>query len=122
MRLASLTSLILLPYISLAAKQDTESSRFELYHSKSSSHSPLKLDDSIYNDLTKPHRDYSLVVLLTALEARFGCQLCKDFQPEWDIIGKSWTKGDRQGESRVLFGTLDFTDGKMTFQKVCCHL
>lgn len=78
----------------------------------------MKLDDASYEELTKTPRDYSAVVLLTALEARFGCNLCKEFQPEWEILGKSWTRGDKAGESRVLFGTLDFTDGKATFQKV----
>ena len=34
------------------------------------------------------------------------------------MLGKSWIKGDRNGESRVIFGTLDFLEGKGTFQKV----
>ena len=92
--------------------------KFEVYHSKSLAGTPLKLDDMSYDDLTSHHRNFTVAVLLTALEARFGCQLCRDFQPEWDLIAKSWVKGDRQGESRVLYGTLDFIDGKAAFQKV----
>lgn len=57
-------------------------------------------------------------MLLTALEARFGCQLCRDFQPEWELLAKSWTKADKKGESRLVYGTLDFTDGKGTFQSL----
>jgi len=78
----------------------------------------LKLDDSNYEKLTSAPRDYSVVVLLTALEPRFGCQLCRDFQPEWELLAKSWTNGDKKGESRLLYGTLDFTDGKNTFQSL----
>ena len=56
--------------------------------------------------------------VVTALEARFGCSLCNDFQPEWEMLAKAWTKGDKEMESRLIFGTLDFADGKNTFQSV----
>jgi oligosaccharyltransferase complex subunit gamma len=52
------------------------------------------------------------------LEPRFGCMLCRDFQPEWDLLGKSWMKGDKNGATRLVFGTLDFVDGKNVFQSV----
>ena len=110
-------SLVLLPITSFAAQKNTQD-RYSKYHSRSRSTSPLKLDDDSYEGLTNTPRDYTAVVLLTALEARFGCQMCREFQPEWDLIAKSWTKGDRNGASRVLYGTLDFVDGKGTFQKV----
>lgn len=92
--------------------------RFEDWHAKLQSSAPLRLDDASYEELTATPRNHSLIVLLTALEARFGCQLCRDFQPEWDLLSKSWARGDRHGESRTLLGTLDFADGKTTFQKV----
>ena len=100
----------------IAAKKSA-SDRFEQYHTKSLA-APLKLDDSAYDQLTASPRNYSTAVLLTALEARFGCQLCREFQPEWELIARSWTKGDRYGQYRMLHGTLDFADGKGTFQKV----
>ena len=114
MKLTSILTLALLPLTALGAKK-APPARFENYHSSSS---PIKLGDASYEDLTKTPRDYSAVVLLTALEARFGCNLCKEFQPEWELLGKSWRRGDKHGETRVLFGTLDFADGKATFQKV----
>lgn len=107
----------LLPFTALAAKKPSND-RFSDFRAKSLSSTPLKLDDAVYNKLTQAPRDYAVVVLLTALETRFGCQLCREFQPEWDLLAKSWTKGDRTGESRLLFGTLDFIDGKNTFQSV----
>ncbi|KAI4288524.1 MAG: hypothetical protein L6R35_002217 [Caloplaca aegaea] len=93
--------------------------KFQQHHAKFISGSaPLELDDALYEKLTATPRNYTLAVLLTALEARFGCQLCRDFQPEWDVVGKSWIKGDRKGNTRLLLGTLDFADGKGTFQKL----
>lgn len=82
----------------------------------------LKLDDVSYSELTSAPRDYHVAVLLTALDARFGCGLCNTFQPEWELLARSWAKGDRKGESRLLFGTLDFEDGKATFQAVGLHV
>ena len=116
MRIFQLLGLSLLPLISHAAKKPVGT--FEKYHERFLASAPLKLDDVSYEALTTAPRDYGVAILLTALEARFGCALCRDFQPEWDILGKSWAKGDKKGASRMLYGTLDFTDGKATFQKV----
>lgn len=92
--------------------------QFQAYHAKSLSSSPLKLSETSYKALTTGSRDYSVAVLLTALETRFACQLCREFQPEYNLLAKSWTQGDRKAESRLLFGTLDFTDGRDIFISV----
>jgi oligosaccharyltransferase complex subunit gamma len=118
MRLFNTFVVALLPLAAFAAKKSPVD-RFQEFHSKAQSSTPLKLVDSTYDQLTTTPRDYSVAVLLTALEARFGCGLCQDFQPEWEILAKSWTKGDKSGESRLVYGTLDFADGKNTFQSVC---
>lgn len=109
---------VILSFRSLTAAKSRSIDKFEVFHAKSLSTAPVKLDDASYDDLTSGSRNFTAAVILTALEARFGCQLCRDFQPEWDLIGKSWIRGDKQGESRIVFGTLDFADGKETFQKV----
>lgn len=103
---------------SLAAKKSPEE-RFKTYHSKSLSSAPVKLGDSSYRELTKTPRDYSVAVLLTAMDPRFGCQLCREFQPEWELLSRSWVNGDKAGESRIVFGTLDFSDGRDIFMSVC---
>lgn len=118
MRWLQLLTASLLPFTALAAKKST-GDRFNDARAKSLSVGhPLKLDDAGYAHLTKAPRDYSVAVLLTALETRFGCQLCREFQPEWDLLGKSWAKGDKDGKTRLVFGTLDFVDGKNTFQSM----
>jgi oligosaccharyltransferase complex subunit gamma len=107
----------LLPLAALGARKPA-ADKFERFHTKALASSPLKLDDSSYEKLTSAPRDYSVVVLLTALDSRFGCQLCRDFQPEWELLAKSWINGDKKAESRLIYGTLDFSDGKGTFQSV----
>ncbi|KAH8434735.1 OST3/OST6 family protein [Aspergillus melleus] len=92
-------------------------SKFEKYLSLSRS-GPLDLDDSLYEDLTSKPRDYHVAVILTATDARYGCILCRDFQPEWELIARSWSKGSKSDELKLLFATLDFSQGKATFQKL----
>jgi hypothetical protein len=115
---SSLLSLALLVTGAIAAKK-SPAERFNQYHAKAQSSSPLKLNEVSYKSLTAAPRDYTVAVLLTALDARFGCSLCREFQPEWSLLSKSWAKGDKSGESRMLYGTLDFSDGRDIFMSVC---
>ncbi|KAH6667016.1 OST3/OST6 family protein [Plectosphaerella plurivora] len=117
MRLSTIISASLMAIGALAAKQQPEQ-RFQDFHSKALAASPVKLADSSFKKLTGAPRDYTTMVLLTAMDARYGCQLCREFQPEWDILARSWTNGDKKGNSRVIFGTLDFADGRETFMSL----
>ncbi|KAL7788174.1 oligosaccharyl transferase [Trichoderma ceciliae] len=92
-----------------------QADQYEDFYRLSQRTTPLKLIDATYTTLTAAPRNHSVAVLLTALETRFGCQLCQDFQPEWDLLGRSWIRGDKAGDSRLLFGTLDFADGRDVF-------
>ena len=118
MRLTKLITAALLPLATFAARKSTGDRYQDYYAQQVSKGLPVKLDDTSYADLTKSPRDFPVAVLLTALEARFGCGLCNDFQPEWDLLGKTWTRGDKERASRLIFGTLDFADGKGTFQSL----
>ena len=108
---------VLLSVTNLSARQHPDGKLHE-YHAQFISSPPLKLDDSSYIDVTASPRNHTSIVLLTALEARFGCQLCRDFQPEWEILARSSVKGGRGGTIDTIYGTLDFVDGKTTFSKV----
>ncbi|RYP72908.1 hypothetical protein DL771_003946 [Monosporascus sp. 5C6A] len=111
MRWLSLLLSAALPFGAFAAKKSV----FEEYHAKALTSAPVKLSDSSYRKLTSAPRDYSVAVVLTALDQKFGCGLCHEFQPEWDLLARSWTKGDKRGDSRLLLSTLDFSDGRDTF-------
>lgn len=104
------------------AENKASGERFKEFHSLARSSPALKLNDASYKSLTATPRDYTVAVLLTALDARFGCQLCREFQPEWDLVAKSWLKGDKEGDSRLLFGTLDFAEGRDVFVSVRHYL
>ncbi|KAK2609341.1 oligosaccharyl transferase subunit ost3/OST6 [Conoideocrella luteorostrata] len=97
------------------AAEETSQQRFAQFTRISRLTTPIQLNDASYKSLTASPRDYAVAIVLTAQESRFGCQLCRDFKPEWELVSQSWTKGDRRQESRLLFGVLDFTEGRDTF-------
>lgn len=113
-------SSVLLPFSLLFAGvfADDPSERFVEFQKKALSSSPVKLDDASYKKITAAPRDYSIAVLLTAQDARYGCQMCREFGPELDLLSTQWTKGDKAGNSRVLFALLDFNDGRDTFMSL----
>lgn len=104
------------------ALAEQASERFIGFHKKALSASPIKLDDASYKKVTSLPRDYSVTVLLTATDPRYGCQMCREFGPEMDLLGSQWTKGDKAGDSRMIFGVLDFNDGRDTFMAVSTDL
>jgi oligosaccharyltransferase complex subunit gamma len=98
----------------LAAKP---SGTFERFQSISRS-GPVDLDSASFKELTTAPRDYYAAVILTAMDARYGCIMCREFDSEWDLISRSWNKGAKLDGLKVIFGTLDFDHGKDVFQKV----
>ena len=98
----------------LAAKP---SDTFEKFQSISRS-GPVELDSASFKELSTAPRDYFAAVILTAKDARYGCIMCREFVPEWDLISRSWNKGTKLDGLKVVFGTLDFDHGKDVFQKV----
>ena len=111
--------LLLATALPLLVSAKSSEDRFAIHNAKQVSQSgPVSLNDASFAELTKAPRNYTVAVLLTALEPRFDCGACRLFQPEWNLLGKSWVKGDKNQESRLLLGTLDFSKGKNTFQTV----
>ncbi|KAJ5627596.1 hypothetical protein N7528_005023 [Penicillium herquei] len=98
----------------IAAKPSAD--RFQKYQAISRS-SPIDLDSAAFEELTTAPRDYYAAVILTAMDARYGCLMCREFEAEWDLISRSWNKGSKPDGLKVVFGTVDFDQGKSVFQK-----
>lgn len=110
------TFFYLISYVTCA--QSAGNDKFQELRSLSKTSGPIDLDESIYKKLTSAPRNYHTAILLTASEARFGCQLCREFQPEWDLLARSWNKGATKDTAKLLFGTLEFMKGRDVFMKV----
>lgn len=111
------TILFLFSIVSGVLAANPSSDKFERFQTLSRS-GPVDLDSSSFKELTTAPRDYYAAVILTAMDARYGCILCREFDSEWDLISRSWNKGTKLDGLKVVFGTLDFDRGKEIFQKV----
>jgi oligosaccharyltransferase complex subunit gamma len=121
MRILRYLTLTVLSVAALAAKK-APASIYDDYAKKHASSAPLDLDEKAYKELSNTPRDYTAAILLTALDAKYACGICKDFDSEWNIIARSWKKGDKKGAHRTLFGTLDFDKGRNIFMQVSTRL
>lgn len=124
MRLSPLMSLLALPLVcfgtaavaAAAASKETKLQRLSNL-AIASSPSPIALTDKSFDDLTSGPRNYTALVLLTALDPRFRCNLCTEFQPEYELLTRNWLQKHRDSDA-LFFSYLDFTKGRNTFQKV----
>ncbi|KAF3919981.1 hypothetical protein AA313_de0209898 [Arthrobotrys entomopaga] len=112
--LATATSLLSLSFAQKAHKYTTFT---ELSSSNKGTKGTVILNDQLFNELTLPPRNYTSVVLFTALDPRFGCVLCREFQPEYELVATNWFR-DHPKHDGLIFTVLDFSDGKATFQKL----
>jgi oligosaccharyltransferase complex subunit gamma len=112
MRLFSFLTAVLLPLAALAAK-----AKPTVYNTYASKPFPIEIDEHTYDALTATPRDHFTAVLLTARPAKFACSLCREYDPEWKVLGSSWQKQDKKHTSKLLFATLDFDNGRNVFLK-----
>ncbi|EEQ28502.1 oligosaccharyl transferase subunit ost3/OST6 [Microsporum canis] len=117
MRLFSLILCAIWPIGIALGASSKDGDKYLKFKAASRSSGAVSLDDASYLELTAAPRDYHTIVLLTALDPRFGCDICKMFQPEWNLLTRTWNRA-KLGESKVVFGTLDFTSGRSTFQQL----
>ncbi|KIX03802.1 uncharacterized protein Z518_07355 [Rhinocladiella mackenziei CBS 650.93] len=118
MRFLKFLTLTALSWTAVVTAKKATTNKFDTYFAQQEASAPLELDEKSYNELTTAPRDYSLAVLLTARHARYACGICRDFDSEWSILGRSWQTGDRNGDHRVLLTTIDFDQGRNVFMKL----
>ncbi|KAF3492057.1 dolichyl-diphosphooligosaccharide-protein glycotransferase [Arthroderma uncinatum] len=117
MRLISLLLCAIWPIGIALAASPKDGDKFLKYKAASRSSGAVTLDDASYRELTAEPRNYHTLLLLTALDSRFGCDVCKMFQPEWEFLTRTWNKANL-GDSKLILGTLDFAHGRSTFQQL----
>ncbi|KAK9472613.1 uncharacterized protein V1510DRAFT_365477 [Dipodascopsis tothii] len=77
----------------------------------------IQLTGKTFDPVVDAPRDYDVMVLLTAAGPEMNCQLCKQFQPSYDLLAASWA-GDHAGGDGLFFAQLDFKDGQNVFQRL----
>ncbi|KAG0204938.1 oligosaccharyl transferase subunit ost3/OST6 [Mortierella sp. GBA30] len=75
----------------------------------------IELDTNSFEEVMAKPRNYSMVVLFTAISPEFNCVPCLNFGPEYKFVAAGWSK--LVDKSQLFFGVLDFKVGQAIFQK-----
>ncbi|KXS20769.1 hypothetical protein M427DRAFT_51731 [Gonapodya prolifera JEL478] len=78
--------------------------------------SPITLSQKDYELFTSKPRNYSLIVVLTAMQSQLNCHICRDFEPELKDVTAAWAR--QKAPNTLFFGVLDFKDAQATFQSL----
>ncbi|XP_016110477.1 magnesium transporter protein 1-like [Sinocyclocheilus grahami] len=62
-----------------------------------------------------PPRNYSVVIMFTALQPQRQCAVCKQADEEYQILANSW-RYSNAFTNRIFFATVDFDEGSDVFQ------
>ncbi|KAI8978933.1 hypothetical protein BDB01DRAFT_798625 [Pilobolus umbonatus] len=81
----------------------------------SSNKGMVKLNTNSFDRFIEGKRNYGMVVVLTALDPKFGCAPCREFDPEYRLLADSFQHS--KDNRKLFFGHLDFQDGQAIFQK-----
>lgn len=60
-------------------------------------------------------RNYSVVVMLTALASQRQCQVCRQAHDEYAIVANSWRYMPEHSENRLFFAMVDYDEGSDVF-------
>lgn len=111
--------LILLAFIQLlflGASSAQDAKKDKLLSLKDSTTGVITLNSNSYDRFTEGKRNYGLVVLLTALDAQLNCHPCRQFDPEFELVSKTFQKNKEN--NNLLFARLDFRDGQAVYQRL----
>ncbi|KAF0339852.1 magnesium transporter protein-like protein 1 precursor [Gigaspora margarita] len=112
-----LSSFILLLSLCYAAKPSLESKVALLNQASSQNLGVVELDSNLYDEFVAKPRNYSMAILLTALDPQINCIPCKEFDPEFRLVARSWLEAGNE-PSRLYFGVLDFKNGREVYAKL----
>ncbi|KAF5103863.1 hypothetical protein D0Z03_000039 [Geotrichum reessii] len=79
----------------------------------------IHLTDKTFETVVNGPRDYDLVLLLTAVDIRYGCQFCKALEPEFDIVANSWHGSQAKGtHGGLVFAIADLSRTPEAFKSL----
>ncbi|CAG8438458.1 1850_t:CDS:2 [Funneliformis mosseae] len=105
----------LLPFTN--AKPTLETKVHKLNEETRKNQGVVELDSNLYDEFVSAPRNYSIAILLTALEPQINCVPCKEFDPEFRLVANSWLWSGND-PSRLYFGILDFKNGREIYARL----
>lgn len=99
-------------------KEDSMSERVQQLVEWNSKKSIIRLNGDKFRQYVKTSpRNYSVVVMLTALQPNRQCSVCKQAQDEFTILANSW-RYSQQFSNKLFFAMVDFDEGSDIFQQL----
>ena len=78
----------------------------------------IKLSSKSFRELVKiPPKNYSVVVMFTALQAQRGCLICRQASEEFTLIANSYRYSPFYS-NKMFFAMIDFDEGTEAFQSM----
>ncbi|KAH8117566.1 dolichyl-diphosphooligosaccharide-protein glycotransferase [Phellopilus nigrolimitatus] len=78
----------------------------------------IKLDESLFDLITSPKREWSVVVQLTALNKNMKCTPCKEFDPAFHAVSRAWSTVPKAERYKHFFASADFAEAEGVFRKL----
>lgn len=99
-------------------KEDSMSERVQQLVEWNSKKSIIRLNGDKFRQYVKSTpRNYSVIVMLTALQPNRQCSVCKQAHDEFTILANSW-RYSQQFSNRLFFAMVDFDEGSDIFQQL----
>ncbi|CAF1212756.1 unnamed protein product, partial [Didymodactylos carnosus] len=81
----------------------------------------IRLNNERFKHYVKtPPRNYSMIIMLTALSPQRQCAICKQAHDEFQIVAQSW-RYSSAFSNKIFFAMVDFDEGSEVFQYVLGH-
>lgn len=79
----------------------------------------IRMNGEKYRQYVKaPPRNYSIILMLTALAPQRKCSICKEVNTEYQILASSWKYSNGFSNHNLFFVVVDFDEGSDVFQSL----
>ncbi len=99
-----------------AAKKDSLTDKVQQLTDMTAKRSLVRLNGNKFRDFVRQSpRNYSMVVMFTALSAQRQCAICREASEEFQLVANSF-RYSQQFTNKLFFAMVDFDEGPDVFQ------
>ncbi len=116
--LAMVAAVVLLPDGAVAKKDSAASlsQKVQTLTDLSAKKAVIRLNGNKFRDLVRNSpRNYSVIVMFTAMASGRGCSICKQASEEYQLVANSY-RYSQQFSNKMFFAMVDFDEGPDAFQ------
>jgi hypothetical protein len=111
LKMTSKNLIIIFALISIVASNGELEDKLRTLTSKSAKDAVIRLSNDEYKRLARTApRNYSIIIMLTALDQKRECEICSTSYPEYEILAKSWQYAGNS-DKNLFFAVVDVDYG-----------